>query len=74
MDENYIYGAMERIMEAGMINRELIGHKKEAIYNRRSIRKYIDEPIPRFIIEQILDAGRVAPSAKNRQPWKYLDI
>ena len=72
MDENYIYEAMERIMEAGMINRELIGHKKEAIYNRRSIRKYIDEPVPRFIIEQILDAGRVAPSAKNRQPWKYL--
>ena len=72
MDENYIYEAMERIMEAGMINRELIGHKKEAIYNLRSIRKYIDEPVPRFIIEQILDAGRVAPSAKNRQPWKYL--
>ena len=23
-------------------------------------------------MEQIIDAGRVAPSAKNRQPWKYL--
>lgn len=65
MDENHIYCAIEMIMEAGMINRELIEHKKEAIYNRRSIRKYIDEPIHRFIIEQILDAGRVAPSAKE---------
>lgn len=44
----------------------------EAIYTRRSIRKYTKEPIPRFVIEQIIDAGRAAPSAKNRQPWKYL--
>lgn len=44
----------------------------EAIYTRRSVRKYTDEPVSRTIIEQITDAGRVAPSAKNRQPWKYL--
>ena len=37
-----------------------------------SIRKYTDEPVSRSIIEKIIDAGRVAPSAKNRQPWKYL--
>ncbi|MCM1181574.1 MAG: nitroreductase family protein [Clostridium sp.] len=44
----------------------------EAIYNRRSIRKFSAEPIPHAIIEKIIDAGRAAPSAKNRQPWKYL--
>lgn len=44
----------------------------ETIYSRRSIRKYTDEQVSRYIIEQIIDAGRVAPSAKNRQPWKYL--
>lgn len=44
----------------------------EAIYSRRSIRKYTDEPVSHLVIEQIIDAGRVAPSAKNRQPWKYL--
>lgn len=44
----------------------------EAIYTRRSIRKYKEDPIPHSIIEQIIDAGRAAPSAKNRQPWKYL--
>ena len=44
----------------------------EEIYSRRSIRKYASEPISRSIIEKIIDAGRVAPSAKNRQPWKYL--
>ena len=46
--------------------------KNEAIYTRRSIRKYEKEIIPQNILEQIIDAGRVAPSAKNRQPWKYL--
>lgn len=44
----------------------------EIIYSRRSIRKYTNEPVPHSIIEKIIDAGRVAPSAKNRQPWKYL--
>lgn len=44
----------------------------EIIYSRRSIRKYTNEPVPHSIIEKIIDAGRVVPSAKNRQPWKYL--
>jgi nitroreductase len=39
----------------------------ETICSRRSIRKYTDEQVSRYIIEQIIDAGRVAPSAKNRQ-------
>lgn len=42
------------------------------IYNRRSIRKYSDKPVSKELIEQIIDAGRVAPSAKNRQPWRYI--
>lgn len=53
-----------------MFFQEVLG--KDSIYTRRSIRKYTKEPISKFIIEQIIDAGRVAPSAKNRQPWKYL--
>lgn len=42
------------------------------IYTHRSIRKYEENPISKDVLEQIIDAGRVAPSAKNRQPWKYL--
>lgn len=41
-----------------------------AIYARRSIRKFQDKPVAREIIEEIIRAGRAAPSAKNRQPWK----
>lgn len=43
-----------------------------SIYNRRSIRKYSDKQVPKELIEQIIDAGRMSPSAKNRQPWQYI--
>lgn len=41
------------------------------IYNRRSVRRYKDIPVDREIIEEILNAGRMAPSAHNLQPWKF---
>jgi len=44
----------------------------ETIYNRRSVRKYSDKQISKGVIEQIIDAGRMSPSAKNRQPWRYI--
>jgi nitroreductase len=44
----------------------------ESIYHRRSIRKYRLQPIPAEILRQILNAGRMAPSGKNRQPWRFL--
>jgi nitroreductase len=43
----------------------------DAISNRRSIRAYKDLPIPKPVLEQILQAGTLAPSSKNRQPWKF---
>lgn len=41
------------------------------IYERRSVRKYKDIAMERKVIEQILDAGRMAPSAMNKQPWHF---
>lgn len=39
---------------------------------RRSVREFdVGRSIPRHVIEAILDAGRLAPSAKNRQPWRF---
>jgi nitroreductase len=43
----------------------------KTIYERRAVRKYKDQPVDRAIIEQIVDAGRMAPSAMNRQLWKF---
>ena len=44
----------------------------EAIKNRRSIRKYKNEAVDKEAIVQILQAGMLAPSSKNRQPWKFV--
>lgn len=43
-----------------------------AIQNRRSIRKYQSRPVPQKLIEQVLQAGSLAPSSKNRQPWRFI--
>jgi len=44
----------------------------ETIFIRRSIRKFLDTPIEREVIERILSAGMHAPSAMNTQPWEFL--
>ena len=44
----------------------------DAIRDRRSIRKYKSEPVRKALIDQILQAGILAPSSKNRQPWKFI--
>jgi nitroreductase len=45
-----------------------------AIKTRRSIRKYAAKPVSRKDIETMVDAGRLAASAKNRQPWEFVVI
>lgn len=42
------------------------------IKERRSIRKYKKDPVSKELIEEILHAGMLAPSSKNRQPWKFI--
>ncbi len=46
----------------------------EVIKKRRSVRKYKPDPIPDDVLKRILEAGRIAPSAKNIQPWKFVVI
>ena len=44
------------------------------IRERRSLRSYGAEPVPSEYIAQILEAGIWAPSAHNRQPWRFVVI
>ena len=44
---------------------------QNAIVTRRSIRRYENQPVPSSLIEAVLDAGTWAPSAHNRQPWRF---
>jgi len=41
---------------------------------RRSVRLYRPDPVPDVIVEQLLEAGRWAPSASNRQPWTFIVV
>ncbi|QEN09863.1 nitroreductase [Oceanispirochaeta crateris] len=42
------------------------------IKNRMTSRSFQNIPIPDETLERILNAGRLAPSAKNRQPWRFI--
>ncbi len=47
----------------------------ELVRQRHSVRDYDpDRPVDREILNRILENGRLAPSAANRQPWKFLVI
>jgi F420 biosynthesis protein FbiB-like protein len=43
----------------------------DIIRGRRSVRRYQDRPVPRELIEEILEAARWAPSPHGRQPWRF---
>lgn len=44
------------------------------IRTRREIRDYLEKPIPGESLNRILEAGRLAPSSKNSQPWHFVVI
>lgn len=46
----------------------------ELISARQSDRKYSDKPVEKEKLERILEAGRIAPSACNAQPWKFIAV
>lgn len=43
----------------------------DAIFSRRSVRKYLDDPVDSGTLQAILEAGRWAPSGLNNQPWRF---
>ena len=47
---------------------------KEAINKRQSIRDYQDKPVPEEKLTRVLEAARLAPSANNMQPWKFVVV
>lgn len=46
----------------------------ELVQNRQSDRSYLDKPVEKEKIERILEAARLAPSACNGQPWKFIVV
>lgn len=46
----------------------------DVIFRRRSIRRYKSKPVPDDVLKNILEAGRLAPSADNIQPWHFIVV
>src|SRR5437763_14331298 len=46
----------------------------DAIASRRSVRTYLDQPIPENDLNRILEAGRRAPSSVNEQRWDFVVV
>jgi nitroreductase len=46
----------------------------EEIVNRRSIREYSDKPVEKEKLVRILEAGRLAPTARNQQDWRIIIV
>ena len=44
------------------------------ILNRRSVDSFTGDTVSREVMDRILEAGRLAPSAKNRQPWRFIAV
>jgi nitroreductase len=45
-----------------------------ALKSRRSVRSYKADPVPAKIVEDIVDCGRLAATARNRQPWEFVVV
>ena len=46
----------------------------ELVQHRQSDRAYLDKPVETEKIDRILEAARLAPSACNSQPWKFIVV
>lgn len=46
----------------------------EVVRRRLSVRAYRPDPVPDEVLNRVLEAGRLAPSAKNYQPWKFVVV
>jgi len=44
------------------------------IRKRKSVRSYVSTPIPEEVLVKVLDAARLAPSAGNAQPWRFIIV
>jgi nitroreductase len=46
----------------------------DLVRRRTSCRKYLEAPVPDKLIDQCIDAARLAPSACNKQPWRFITV
>ena len=47
---------------------------EHALRSRRSVRRFKPDPVPEELVQRLLEAATLAPSASNKQPWKFLVV
>ena len=62
---------MKRELDPTALAENLPGSRQLAWMGRRSVRRYLPHPIPRDVVDSLLEAAVTAPSAHNRQPWRF---
>ncbi len=60
----------DRLPEAEMIARSRAFY--ERMRRRRSVREFVDEPVPIEVLERCIAAAGTAPSGANKQPWTFV--
>lgn len=46
----------------------------EVLKTRRSVRRYDPKPVPKEVVEDLVDCGRLAATARNVQPWHFVAV
>ncbi|HNX68986.1 MAG TPA: nitroreductase family protein [Candidatus Omnitrophota bacterium] len=46
----------------------------DSLFQRASVREYLDKPVPKEMLEKLVDAGRRAPSARAVEPWEFVVV
>ena len=57
-----------------MIREGVLWTPDKPFCTRRSIRAYLDQPVPKELVQQILTAAMYAPDAGNAQPWQFVVV
>lgn len=57
-----------------MIDHVNVREYEEFIRTRRSVRHFLSQPVPKEILERVLETATWAPSSHNRQPWRFVLI
>ena len=62
---------MEPELGIATVAAALLGSTRLQWMARRSVRRYLPKPVPPELVDQLLEAAATAPSAHNRQPWRF---
>lgn len=44
---------------------------EDAIFTRRTVRSFLPDPVPKEVLEKVINAGIASPSVLNSQPWRF---